>query len=191
MCIRDSCYSILRTRLEKFETKGSSTLLETTPLSYGFAQTLPLRRRFSCFPAFALIGGPVLAILIPMFALVDTRRAVGLPVRPLKSGVSDDDSAPIVISVIHGRANDPSDVYVNSKQIPWSELCSTLQTQLKLRPRWIVYVEGEDGVLWAHVANAIDVAQGLHADVLLLTSAPRIDSGHQSGKKNRSSPQRK
>ena len=48
-------YNVLRMRLEKFESSGSSTLLASSPRTYGFAQTLPLRSRFSRLPAFALI----------------------------------------------------------------------------------------------------------------------------------------
>jgi len=94
-------YNVVRLRLEKFENSRSSALLEATPRSYGFAQTFPLRRRFSGMPAFALIGAPVLALLIPMFALFqDFQVSVGLPVHLLKVGVSDHESEPIVISVV-------------------------------------------------------------------------------------------
>ena len=183
-------YNVLRTRLEKLETGYSSTLPDATPRCYGFAQTLPLRSRFSGFPAFALIATPVLAILIPMFALVDTRRAVGLPVRLLKIGVTDHDSAPIAISVIATSRSGQSAVYVNSKETPWKELGNTLRGQLKVRPHWIVYIGGGNDVPWADVTNAIDVARGLHAEVVLLTT-PGIDSGHQLETKNTGRPHAK
>jgi len=82
-------YNVLRTRLEKYETSRANTMLEAHR-SYGFAQTLPLRRRFSGFPPFALIGAPVLGILVPMFALM-LRSAipVGLPVYVTKIGIGD------------------------------------------------------------------------------------------------------
>jgi biopolymer transport protein ExbB/TolQ len=178
------CYNVLRTRLEKFESNCSRTLVEATPRSYGFAQTLPLRRRFSGFPAFALMGAPVLAILIPMFASVDTRRAVGLPVHLLKIGVSDYGLPPIVVSVANTSSSGVSAIYVNSKETSWNELGNTLRNDLKVRPRWIVYVEGGDVVPWADLAYAIDVAKGLRAEVVLLTS-PRIESGHQPKRKRR------
>lgn len=44
-------YNVLRTRLEKFESSRTSTLLEAAPRCYGFAQTLSLRRQFSGMPA--------------------------------------------------------------------------------------------------------------------------------------------
>ena len=46
---------------------------------------------------------------------------------------------------------------------------NALLGHLKARPHWIVYVEGASEVAWADVAKAIDVARGLHAEVVLLT----------------------
>jgi hypothetical protein len=170
-------YNVLCTRLEKFESSRASTLLEATPRSYGFAQTLPLRGRFSRLPAFALIGAPVLALLIPMFALMlQEPIPVGLAVRLLKIGVSNHDSASIVVSVIGPIASGQSAAYVNSKETPWNELGNALRSQLKIRPHWIVYVAGEDKVAWGDIANTIDVARGLDAEVVLLTTTPEIHS---------------
>lgn len=173
-------YNALRMRLEKFENSQSSTLLEATPRSYGFAQTLPLRSRFSAMPAYALIAAPVLALLIPIFAIMlQEPIAVGLPVHLLKMGATEYDSSPIVISVIGPSASGQSAAYVNSIEIPWDELGNTLRSQLKVRPHWSVYVAGEDKVAWQDVANAIDIARGLDAEVVLLTT-PTINSSHST-----------
>lgn len=169
-------HNILRTCLEKFENSCSSTLLDATPRSYGFAQTLPLRSRFSGMPAFALIGVPVLGILLLFGLLLGPRISTGLPVHLLKIGVSEHDSEPIITSVVGTSASGQSVVYVNSKETPWNELSNTLRSQLKVRPRWIVYVAGEDKVPFADVANAIDVARGLRAEVVLLTVTPNVGS---------------
>jgi hypothetical protein len=173
-------YNVVRICLEKFESGGSSTPFAAAPRSYGFAQTLPLRGRFSGFPAFALIGAPILGILVPMFALMlRPPIPVGLPVHLLKIGASDHDFSPIIISVIATNGSGRCVVYVNSKETPWDELGHTLRSQLEVRPRWLVYVEGGDDVGWADVTKAIDVARGLHAEVVLLTAhPPDIDSSH-------------
>lgn len=176
-------YNVLRLCLEKFENSRSSTLLEATPRSYGFAQTLPLRRRFSGMPAFALTGVPVLGILLLFGLLLGPRISTGLPVHLLRIGASEKDlaehiSSPIVVSVVGESPSGMSAVYVNSKETPWNELGNTLRNQLKVRPRWIVYVEGEDDASWQDVVNVIDVARGLHAEVVLLTVAPNMDSKH-------------
>jgi biopolymer transport protein ExbD len=173
-------YNILRTCLEKFEGSRASTLLEATPRSYGFAQTLPLRERFSRLPAFALIAAPVLGILIPLFALIlSPPTPVGLPVQVLKISPRDHDLPPIIISVIATNGSGRAVLYVNSKETSWEELGNTLRSQLKVRSHWVVYVEGEDYASWRDVVNVIDVARGLHAEVVLLTAAPKIDSGHR------------
>src|SRR4029077_1003387 len=108
-------YNILRMCLEKFESSRSSRPLEATPRTYGFAQTLLLRRRFSRMPAFALIGVPVLAILVSFFAFFQRLVPLGLPVRIMEIGVSDRDSEPIIISVVDRSASIPA-LYVNSKE---------------------------------------------------------------------------
>jgi biopolymer transport protein ExbD len=69
-----------------------------------------------------------------------------------------------------------SALYVRSKETSWDELGNTLRNQLKVRPHWVVYVEGEDYASWRDVVNVIDVAQGLHAEVVLLTAAPNVGS---------------
>ena len=169
--------NVVRACLEKFENSRSSALLAGAPRPYGFAQTLVLRGRFSGLPAFALIGAQVLAILVPFHLFFERFEATGLPVHLLKVGIRDHDSDSIVIAVSANASGQPV-LYVNSKQAPWSELGNTIRSQLKVRPHWTVYVEGEDDVPWAWVANAIDVARGLHAEVVLLTAVPRIDRSH-------------
>jgi hypothetical protein len=169
-------YNILRTCLERFENNDSSTLLDATPRLYGFAQTLPLRSRFSMLPAFALIGAPVLALLIPMFALMlRSPIPMGLPIHLLKMGATDHDSAPIVISVIGTGPGGLPAAYVNSKETPWNELEDTIRRQLQVRAHWIVYVEAGNEVPWHLVLYPIDVARGLHAEVVLLTATPQIE----------------
>ena len=178
-------YNVLRTRLEKLENRPN-TLLEAVPRSYGLAQTLPLRERFSGFPAFALIGAPILALLIPMFALMlRSRIPVGLPVHLLKTSADDHDPPPIIVSVIAANRSGRSVVYVNSKEMPWDELSNALRRQLEVRPRWIVYVEGRDDVAWADLTKAIDVARGLHAEVVLLTATLNVDSSQEHGAKTK------
>ena len=172
-------YNVVCMCLEKFESSRSSTLLDAAPRSYGFAQTLPLRRRFSGLPAFALIGAPVLGILVPMYALMlRSPIPVGLPVHLLEMSAGDHDLPPIVVSVIATNESSRPVLYVNSKETSWEELGSTLRSQLEVRPHWIVYVEGEDGASWQDVVNVIDVARGLHAEVVLLTVTPNMDSEH-------------
>ena len=63
---------------------------------------------------------------------------------------------------------------MNSKATSWNNLAGELKDQLKLRPDWVVYVQGDPNVAWANVVNVMDVAKGLHAKVVLLTSQPSM-----------------
>jgi biopolymer transport protein ExbD len=178
-------YNALRTRLERFESRRSSSLLDAAPRSYGFAQTLPLRKRFSGFPAFALIGAPLLGLLVPMGALMLRSLlspSEGLPVHLLKIDAADHEP-PIIISVVATNGTRRPLVYVNSKETSWEELGNTLRTQLEIRSSRIVYVEGGKDVVWQDVVNAIDVARGLDAEVVLLTITPNIESSYAHGAK--------
>jgi biopolymer transport protein ExbD len=179
------CYNVLRTCLAKFESNRSNVLLEAPEGSFQVAQTLSLRGRFSGFPAFALIAAPVLAILVPLFSLFQRFIVpMGLPVRTLKIGVTDHDSAPILVS-IGVSTTDQSIVYVNSKEFQWNELGSAMQDQFERRAHPLAYVDAGNEVPWTDVVNAIDVAQGLQAEVVLLTTTPRINPSHQPGVKKR------
>lgn len=185
-------YNVVRLRLEKFENSGSSALLEATPRSYGFAQTLPLRNRSSGLPAFALIGAPVLAFLIPMLAVTLVPAIpVGLRVHVSKISSRDHELPPIIVSVIAVKGSGRPVLCVNSKETSWDELGTTLRSQLKIRPLWIVYVEGDDETPWRDVVNVIDVARGIEADVMLLTAPPKIDSSHSPEAKTRKKPRGK
>ena len=179
-------YNLVRTRLEKFDSR-STALFDAALRSYGFAQTLPLLRRFSGFPAFALIGAPLLAVLIPMYALmlrslIPVGFTVGLPVHVLKIRYPDHDLPPIIISVISTNGSGQPVLYVNSKETSWDRLGSTLRSHLEVRPYWIVYVEGEDGASWRDVVNVIDVARGLHSEVVLLSATPQIEPPRKNHK---------
>ena len=44
--------------------------------------------------------------------------------------------------------------------------------ELKVRPDWVVYVEADENVPWADAVSVIDIAKGLHAKAVLLTSTP-------------------
>ncbi len=95
----------------------------------------------------------------------------GLYVHLLKPGhlPGEDDAlaGPVVACIADaGSARVPA-VYVNSAATSWDGLESALKDQLKLRAKWVVYVETEPNVNWAHVANAVDAAKGLHATVVL------------------------
>jgi biopolymer transport protein ExbD len=64
-------------------------------------------------------------------------------------------------------------LYLNSKPLSWEELNSALKVELSQRSVWVVYVEADSNVSWQDALSAIDVARGLNAKVVLLTSRNR------------------
>ena len=178
------CRSILGACPENI-ARHSSALLEDTTRVYGFAQSLPLRKRFTGMPAFALVAAGLLGMLVPMVVLMQRPPIPkGLPVHVRLMGAADSSPDAVVVTVIGtGLVNTSSygqsTVLVNSKATKWNELGNAVRGQLKLGPHWIVYVAAEDSTSWSDVAYAIDVARGLRAEVVLLTAMPGIDSSRK------------
>lgn len=146
--------------------------------NFQWAQRLPLRRQFSSLPAFALLAAPVLVILIIIFmVLLQPYPARGLYVKVLKPGTlaaTDPLSDPVVVQILDARLGVTPELYINSKPTSWNKFADDLKNELKLRPKWVVYVQADPILPWADIASAIDVAKGLHADVVLLTIQPTI-----------------
>ena len=176
-------YNYLRTRLDSLESELYSKALERRSRHFQVARKFPLTARFSRL-SFAVIAAPALAISASgflMFSSFNTPR--GLPVRLVKIGVLETEHfsvAPLVIEVIGTRGNGPPAVYVNSKKTPSDELENRLRSKLRVRPQWLAYVQAENNVSWGDVVNVIDVVEGLHANVVLLTITPNINVARES-----------
>lgn len=82
---------------------------------------------------------------------------------------------PVLIRLLGTSAGLPT-IFVNSRRTPQHELRDALQASLK--PERMVNVAADKNVLWADVASAIDVAEGLDGDVVLLTAPPIRYRGH-------------
>jgi biopolymer transport protein ExbD len=174
-------YNYLRTRVESLESEVKAQ--ERTGRHSHIAQRFPLTARFSKLP-FAVIAAPALAISVAMFmtfSSFETPR--GLPVRLVKIGVLEAEHfsvEPIVIEIIGTSRNGPPAFYVNSKKARSGELESRLRSELKTRPQCPAYVQAENSVSWGEVVNVIDVVEGLHANVVLLTITPTISVARKS-----------
>jgi biopolymer transport protein ExbD len=149
---------------------------------FQWAQKLPLRKQFLTLPAFALIAGTSLFVPVIVFSLLSPLPARGLFVALMKSlplaANNDLLTEPIVVHVVDAGPGVASSVYVNSKATSWEKLGTALRDELKIRPDWVVYVEADENVPWGSAVNVIDVAKGLHAKVVLLTSKPSHGTGH-------------
>lgn len=176
------------TRIDRFERDLSSIVPAGTalredpagPRQFRLAQTLPLKKRFSSLPPFALIAAPALAGVVGIFLTFEPYEIpVGLDVRLLALGSLDRDrfAHQTVVIAIAAGANGSSVIRVNSRETPQFNLEEAARRELKLLAEPRVYVEAERTVAWADVTNVINIMEGLNAEVVLLTAAPDTSSG--------------
>jgi biopolymer transport protein ExbD len=161
------------TRISDFESIGQY---------FQWAQKLPLRKGFSSPPAFALLVAPILLLVGVVFFILGPYPHKGLYVQVLKPGpfaaAKDQLTQPVVVQLVDAGPGQLPNLYVNSKATSWDRLGSDLKNELKLRPGWVVYVEADPDLPWSDAVSVIDVAKGLHAKVVLLTSKPAIKTKH-------------
>lgn len=140
--------------------------------------TFPLPEPHSALPHFGLFFATVLVFLV--FAMM----IMTAPIAPkgiyvsLKVSESDRRSISIEPPVIVRIESSPDPhfapkVYVNSTTVEWTDLKQALKDELKLRPAWVVYIDGDSDVAWQDVVNVADAARELHAKVVLLTPATK------------------
>jgi len=172
-------YNLLTRLIERFRCELAST---TEPIGRfrGFAQTLPLQRRFPSVPPYALIAAPILAILVAVLTLFQPYVVpTGLPVRLLPIGVLDKRQAlkPIVVSVVSESGNGTAVSRVNSKTTSLDDLEKAL-VRAKGASKREMYVEADSSFQWGDVARVIDIAEGVgDGYVVLLTTTPNAGSG--------------
>jgi hypothetical protein len=160
-------YNYLRTRLELLQLEISGTALETIrqrKRCLGAAPSLPLKKQFSSLPSSAVTVAPCLALVIAAFITFSPFDILrGLPVGLLGSGgraAREEYFTTDPVVIVAAMSEDGSPVlYVNSKKAPFDELGTTVQGELKLRPRRVAYVEAESGVRWTDVVYVIDVVE--------------------------------
>jgi hypothetical protein len=174
-------YNHLRTLLDLLEIEISGRAHQTIRYQcVGIAQSLPLKKQFSRLPSSAVTVAPCLALVIVGFMTFSSFSiSRGLPVglqRPHGLAARNEYFAvdPAVVAVAIGGDGMPV-LYVDSMKTPWGELRTTVENELKLRPRKVVYVEGENGVRWMDVANVIDLIEP-DATVVLSTMTPDMKS---------------
>ncbi|MGC2474037.1 MAG: biopolymer transporter ExbD [Candidatus Sulfotelmatobacter sp.] len=141
-----------------------------------WAQKLPLRRPVSGLPAFgpfaAMMFG-LLAVLMMLLTAGFQQTSIGWRVHLLKPGEapqkSDAWTDPLIVLLKDAGPGQEPKVFVNSTQVDWNNLDTTLKHELARRREWTVYVGGDDCVSWVNVTNVIDIARAYHAKVFLIT----------------------
>ena len=155
-------HNFLRTRIGRFWRECSvpegmaSHEAPTNRRPFRLAQTLPLKKRFSSLPPFALIAAPALASVVVMFmAFEPYERPTGLDV-----GIASDrcelegDDRPIVL-----RITDAGELFINQTQEDWNSLAGRLSEIYRTRVHRTLYLRADDGVPFQTVADAVDIVE--------------------------------
>jgi biopolymer transport protein ExbD len=163
-------HNYFRTRLDSLDSELPSGSAEKTRLL--------LRPRVSSFP-FPLTAVPILVASIAAFMVFPSFYGPrGLRVRLIATRASEmkvASPAPVVIAIVSTKADVVPIVYLDSNKTTWDELRNKLQSELEVRPPGsIVHVQADDDIFWQHVMYVIEVAEGLHAEVVLLTIKPEV-----------------
>ncbi|HUK46578.1 MAG TPA: hypothetical protein VLW06_03260 [Terriglobales bacterium] len=146
----------------------------TSPLA------LPIPKPLSALPHFGFYCGTVLAFVV--FAMMILRIPMipkGVRVSLIRPAVTLPPSGftAIVVRVTDLGPWTPAGVSINGKEVGWGRLSGALKDELKTQPNWVVYVDADPNVPWQSAVNAMDVAKGLHAKVILLTPETRQQLG--------------
>jgi biopolymer transport protein ExbD len=138
-------------------------------------ERLPLQKRVSEFPAFALIAAPVLGLSITAFLVFSsTHGPTALDARLAPPRSERDDTQGVVVL----RITEDGRVFINEEQVDWNNLAGRLSEIYRLRAYRTLYLSAEDAVAFHTVADAISVAtnavgteKSLHMTVRLVTPA--------------------
>ena len=188
-------YNLLTTRIGSLKSELPNTSLlagdsngEPIERSRRFAQMLPLQRRFSSVPPYALVAAPILASLVAILTFfqpyaVPTGLWVGL--LPIGSIAKHRQSlTPVVVSLFSETRKGTAVVRVNSKPTPLDDLHITLVREQKGASKREVYVEAERTLEWGDVAGVIDIAERVgDGYVILVTTTPDASSGDKRSHK--------
>ncbi len=125
--------------------------------SFHFAQRLPLQRRFSSLPPFALIAAPALACVVALFTpfhpyRVPTGLAVRLPQNTCEHGDFPD-------RIIVLRVTKEGTLFLNMEPENWEGLPQRLSDIYRMRKERVLYFRADDEVLFQTVAEAIDLTR--------------------------------
>lgn len=135
----------------------------------------PLKRRFYGLPHFGLLAVIVYFLfVVPIWILNSRPPSLGLTVNLIKLGTplvsSDFLPEPLVVR-IQREPGGSARLFLNSEELPQNVFRVRLRQELDRRPlNWPVYVRGDPDLDWQQVVNVIDLIQGEHARVVLLTA---------------------
>jgi len=144
---------------------------------------MPVRKRrparlLSRLPAFSFFTPTLLALLLFVQLILNSpfpQRGIYVSIKvPRPNRDAPGSVVPIVVKIAgsrlpHGAPN----LYVNSMPVEWDGLKPALMAELKLRPEWVVYIDGDPNLPWQEIVKVADAAMELHAKVVFLTPETR------------------
>ena len=171
-----AAHNHLRVRIESLRSEVFGREPGRRDGCWQVAQRLPLGKRFSQLPAFAIIAASAFAVSITAFMTFSSfNPPMGFPVILAKT-ISNMDFVslqPIKIVITIRNKNGLPIAYVNSKETLWDQLGTVVQHELKVGRQALVFVQAESDASWRDVVDAVDIVEGLQVRVVLLTDKPQ------------------
>jgi biopolymer transport protein ExbD len=180
-------HNIQRRRIEVLLTESSFSIGDCAKDecggmgSFQRAQTLPLKKRFSSLPPFALLAAPALGCIVALFMLFHPYRIpTGLRVA-LPSTRYDDGQGRLARPdrFIVLRITTPGELFINMEPLRWAELSSRVAAIYRPLMNRELYLYAEDGVPFQTVADAIDVVRNSPGpdslDIKVVLVTPKAD----------------
>ncbi|MGC2476145.1 MAG: MotA/TolQ/ExbB proton channel family protein [Candidatus Sulfotelmatobacter sp.] len=175
-------HNVLRTRVERMQRELSVTVESQGHIERSFrrAQILPLKRRFSGLPPFALLGAPTLACALMVF--------IGVRLSPGPAGL------PVTVALDHCtpgmadrslvlRVKGEGKLFLNYEPEDSKGLPGRLLQIYRMRVDRVLYIQADDDVPFQTVADAIDSARNpttsagsLHISVRLITPQTEVEN---------------
>lgn len=167
-------HNVLRAIVERFVAERSPRRFPTGRDlgSFQFAQTLPLRKRISGFPPFAVLGVFALTCAFVIYlGFKPYPEPTGLAVSLQPPALSGASEKQLVITIL-SKVYDVPTIRVNSREVPWDKLEEVLRKNLQDEAEPQAFVQADGEVFWTYVASVVDTLKRLHCRATLLTASP-------------------
>jgi len=147
----------------------------TIGVYFQWAQKFQLKKVFYGLPAFGLVTVFTLfTVWVPVVLLSNwTVPPQGLKVHLVTpkalSMTAEPSLPPVLVQLKYDGSRGGPKLYLNSRPVSLGSLENELKKELKLRPDWVVYFEGDPDLAWGEAVQIIDIIRGVPAEVVLLT----------------------
>lgn len=161
----------VRSRIGQLVLKSTYDLATPVSSQQRRAKRFPLQVRLSQLPTFPIMAAPSLVLILAGFMPSDVSKGFLVHLaRPTVLAAENSQAVPpIEIAIAQDPNGERGIVYLNRKPIPTGTLQEMLRSgQAISNPT--VHLQAEDNVQWREVVHAIDAAENVSRNVLLLTA---------------------